>query len=78
MTNILEKFVFRYATKLYRMGLETHGYFVDLPNGNKGMIRYEILDFGITSGNPAPKKITAASYVVDAPELKIALRGIET
>ncbi len=77
MTNILDKFALRYATKLYRMGVADAGYFVDLPNGNKGMIRYEILDFGITTGNPAPKKITAASYVVDEPEMRIALEGVE-
>lgn len=66
------------ANKMHKSGVKTFGAFVDLPNGNRGMIKCEIMDSDIPTGNPAPKKITAASYVVDAPELKIALRGIET
>ena len=39
--------------------------FVDLPNGHKGMVLLQILDFGIKTGNKAPDKIIKATYEID-------------
>jgi len=72
-----DEIALKLANKMHGSGVQNFGVFVDLPNGNRGMIRSEILDFGISTGNPAPEKITDASYVVDEPEMMMALDGVE-
>ena len=49
------------------------GIFVDLPNGNKGLIFFTIIDFGIKTKNPPPDKIVKSSYAVELPEMKMAM-----
>lgn len=53
------------------------GVFVDLPNGNKGMILVSIIDFGIQTGSPGCDYITKPSYIVDLPEMEIAMAKVE-
>ncbi len=53
------------------------GIFVDLPNGNRGMVLCKVLDFNIPTGAPFPTEITPASYVVDMPEMKMAMSEVE-
>ncbi len=58
---------------LYSSNQATCGVFVDLPNGNKGMILVKVLDFDIKTGNPTADKIVRSSYEVDLPEIQMAL-----
>lgn len=53
------------------------GVFVNLPNGNKGMILVSIIDFGIQTGTPVRDYITKPSYIVDLPEMEIAMAKVE-
>lgn len=73
-----DEIALKLANKMRGSEVKNFGVFVDLPNGNRGMIRSEILDFGIPTGNPAPEKITDASYVVDAMEMMRVLNGEKT
>lgn len=52
--------------------LTTSIIFVDLPNGNKGMVMCKVLDFNIPTGNSSPEHISKSSYEVDLPELELA------
>jgi len=52
--------------------LTTSIIFVDLPNGNKGMVMCKVLDFNIPTGNSSPEHISESSYEVDLPELELA------
>jgi hypothetical protein len=51
--------------------------FVDLPNGNKGMVMCKVLDFNIPTGNSSPEQISESSYEVDSPELELAMSEAE-
>ena len=53
--------------------LTTSILFVDLPNGNKGMVMCKVLDFNIPTGNSSPEQISESSYEVDSPELELAM-----
>jgi hypothetical protein len=65
------------ANKMHKSEVGLFSVFVDLPNGNRGMIKCEIKDTDIPTGNPAPIRITEASYVVDVPELMMIFTGME-
>ena len=49
------------------------GIFVDLPNGNKGLIMFTVVDFGIKTKNPSSDEIVKSSYAVELPEMQIAM-----
>lgn len=49
------------------------GVFVDLPNGNKGLIMFTVVDFRIKTKNSSPDKIVKSSYAVELPEMQIAM-----
>jgi|LSQX01.2.fsa_nt_gb hypothetical protein len=57
--------------------LTTSILFVDLPNGNKGMVMCKVLDFNIPTGNSSPEQISESSYEVDLPELELAMSEAE-
>ena len=57
--------------------LTTSILFVDLPNGNKGMVICKVLDFDIPTGNSSPEQISESSYEVDLPELELAMSEAE-
>lgn len=68
-----DEMIVRIGNDLKRSKVASCGIFVDLPNGNKGMILVRVLDFQIKTGNLAPEKIVQSSYVVDLPEMEMAI-----
>lgn len=68
-----DKMIVRIGNDLQLSNVTTCGIFVDLPNGNRGMILVKVLDFEIETGNSAPAKIVQNSYIVDLPEMEKAI-----
>ncbi|MDD3098860.1 MAG: hypothetical protein PHW36_00730 [Bacilli bacterium] len=75
---IRDKMIVRIGNSLKSSKVKSRGVFVDLPNGNRGMILVKVLDFNIKTGNPIPDNIVQSSYVVDLPEMEMAVSEAES